>query len=781
MPTAYAALLEAVSTSYQQADNDRAMIERSLDIASKEMLEQNRVLARELNARRAAESQLEHVTSYDEITGLANRTLSSDRLQHAIATAQRHDQEIAVLVLGLDHFKAVNDIFGHKVGNELLKIVGERLLSCVRGSDTVGRLNNDEFIVVLPDLRDPLIDGGKRTGATAGGCDPHLLEILQRILKAVAETVVLMGRELQVTCSIGISLYPQDGDAVDSLIKNADAAMGSAKQLGRNNFQFYTSDLSAKIETRLAMQSQLRLALEREEFVLHYQPQVDLCSGCIVGMEALVRWNHPELGLIPPSRFIGLAEETSLIVPIGAWVIRTACAQAKAWQNEGRQKFRMAVNLSVRQFAQPDLVEYIATTLEETGLDPGFLEIELTESLVMTDVERSIEILHGLKSLGLHISIDDFGTGYSSLAYLKRFPINVLKIDQSFVRDIESADDAAIVKAIISMAHSLGVRVIAEGVETESQCDFLRLNMCDEIQGYLFCKPLVAEEIGAVLQEDRRLPSNLLRFEKPPRTLLLVDDESNIINALKRLLRGKNFEILTADSGQAGLDILAQHPVDVIVSDQRMPGMTGVEFLGIAKDLYPDTVRIVLSGYTELHSVTDAVNQGAIYKFLTKPWDDDQLRGHIDEAFRRKEMADENRRLNLEVSTANQELAMANRQLEALVKTKQQQIARDEISLDIVREALRQVPLAVIGVDDDDMTVFANDAAQILFDKSASILGSDVKHLIPDLLHAPDGSGNQPCTVEVGGAFYEVISRRMGHASQSRGKLMTLSPIGAKT
>jgi EAL domain-containing protein (putative c-di-GMP-specific phosphodiesterase class I)/FixJ family two-component response regulator len=557
--------------------------------------------------------------------------------------------------------------------------------------------------------------------------------------------------------------------------------MGSAKQAGRNNFKFYTSELSVRIEERLAMQGQLRLALEREEFVLHYQPQVDLCDGRIVGMEALVRWNHPERGQVQPAEFIGLAEESGLIVPIGAWVIRTACAQAKAWQDAGCGKFRIAVNLSMRQFAQADLVEYIAAVLQETGLDAQSLEIELTESSVMTDVERSIDILHRFKALGLHMSIDDFGTGYSSLSYLKRFPIDVLKIDQSFVRDIETADDAAIVKAIISMAHSLGMRVIAEGVETESQCDFLRLNMCDEIQGYLFSKPTDAARMGEMLQQDLRLPSKLLRFEKPPRTLLLVDDESNILNSLKRLLRGGHFKILTAGSGQAGLDIMAQQAVDVIVSDQRMPGMTGVEFLGIAKNLYPDTVRIVLSGYTELHSVTDAVNQGAIYKFLTKPWDDEQLKGHIEEAFRRKEMADENRRLNLEVSTANQELAAANRKLEALVKMKQQQIARDEISLDIVREALRQIPLAVIGVDDDDMAVFANDAAQSLFDKTASILGSDIKQLIPDLNHATDSSGNQPCMVEVGGSFYEVISRRMGHASRSRGKLMTLSPVGVKT
>ncbi|MDR3479868.1 MAG: EAL domain-containing protein [Burkholderiaceae bacterium] len=781
LPADYAALFDAVGESYEGADRDRAMIERSLDIASREMLEQNQALARELNARRAAESQLERVANYDEITGLATRSLACDRLKQAIAGAERHGQEIAVLVLGLDHFKAVTDIFGHDIGNELLKIVGDRLVSCVRGSDTVGRLSRDEFIIILPDLHGAPAEGNKQPVTVAARADPHLSEMLRRILSVVSETIILAERELHVTCSIGLSVYPLDGDSIETLIKNADAAMGSAKQAGRNNFKFYTSELSVRIEERLAMQGQLRLALEREEFVLHYQPQVDLCDGRIVGMEALVRWNHPERGQVQPAEFIGLAEESGLIVPIGAWVIRTACAQAKAWQDAGCGKFRMAVNLSVRQFAQADLVEYIAAVLQETGLDAHSLEIELTESSVMTDVERSIDILHRFKALGLHMSIDDFGTGYSSLSYLKRFPIDVLKVDQSFVRDIETADDAAIVKAIVSMAHSLGMRVIAEGVETESQCDFLRLNMCDEIQGYLFSKPTDAAHMGEMLQQDMRLPSRLLRFEKPPRTLLLVDDESNILNALKRLLRGGRFKILTAGSGQAGLDIMAQQAVDVIVSDQRMPGMTGVEFLGIAKNLYPDTVRIVLSGYTELHSVTDAVNQGAIYKFLTKPWDDEQLKGHIEEAFRRKEMADENRRLNLEVSTANQELAAANRKLEELVKMKQQQIARDEISLDIVREALRQIPLAVIGVDDDDMAVFANDAAQSLFDKTASILGSDIKQLIPDLNHATDSSGNQPCMVEVGGSFYEVISRRMGHASRSRGKLMTLSPVGVKT
>ncbi len=511
IPVALIPLFDAISAAYEQADKDRAMIERSLDIASQEMLEQNHTLAQELKIRRATELKLDHLTNFDALTGLVNRNLFSDRLKQAIISARRHGQNVAVLVLGLDHFKIINDSLGHDIGNELLKTIAERLMACVRGSDTVARLGGDEFALILVEQSE---DGAnchmlQNTGNTAS-LNPHLIDILQRVLKIVSDSVVLADRELQITCSIGLSLYPRDGDNMEVLLQNADAALTSAKQIGRNNFQFYTSDLSVRIAERLTIQGELRLALEREEFILHYQPQVDLCTGCIVGVETLIRWNHPQKGMIPPVRFIGLAEETGLIVPIGAWVIRTACVQAKAWQQGGCGRFRIAVNLSVRQFMQPDLVQFIAAVLVETGLDPNLLEIELTESLVMSDAERAINILHGIKALGVQLSIDDFGTGYSSLSYLKRFPIDVLKIDQSFVRDIET-DDAAIVNAIISMAHSLGIRVIAEGVETEAQCDYLRLNMCDEIQGFFFSKGLPENEIESLLREKRQLPNHLLQ------------------------------------------------------------------------------------------------------------------------------------------------------------------------------------------------------------------------------------------------------------------------------
>ncbi|MES2039369.1 MAG: EAL domain-containing protein [Pseudomonadota bacterium] len=662
LPGAMDKLFQAIDETYKQADIDRSMTERSLDIASQEMLQQNRALAEELKIRKNAESQLMYLTNYDELTGLVNRNLLNDRLKHALTTANRHQHRLVVLTLGLDHFKVINDSLGSAIGNELLKIITERLSVCVRGSDTVARLGGDEFALILTEhSEDSLHEDTQPKDIDVDPFYPRLIEILQRILTVVSRTVVLAGQELQITCSIGVSQYPQDGNNPEVLLMNAHAALSSAKQLGRNNYQFYTSDLSARLSEKLTMQRRLRLALEREEFILHYQPQVDLRTGHIVGMEALIRWNQPDLGMVPPGHFISLAEETGLILPIGAWVIRTACAQCKSWQVQGLGKLRIAINLSVRQFAEPNLVNFVKEVLLETGLEPQYLEIELTESLVMTDVERSIDILRGLKALGVQLSIDDFGTGYSSLSYLKRFPIDVLKIDQSFVRDIEKSDDAAIVKAIISMAHSLGMQVIAEGVETEAQCDFLRINLCDEIQGFLFSKGLAKNEIEVLLREKRQLPNRLLHFSVRNRTLLLVDDDDHVLSSLKRELRNENCSILTANSGKAGLELLALYQVDVIISDHKMPGMTGVEFFEVVKQKYPETIRIILSGYADLQSIIDAISQGTIYQFMLKPWNDASLRCYIEDAFKQKELVDENRRLKSEIHAHNLHALKQNR------------------------------------------------------------------------------------------------------------------------
>ncbi|HEX8955460.1 MAG TPA: EAL domain-containing protein, partial [Burkholderiaceae bacterium] len=438
----------------------------------------------DITETRHYQEELETLASRDSLTGLANRNLLNDRLSQAIVHASNHRQILWIAYLDLDRFKFVNDTVGHKVGDRLLRQVARRLEAALRNSDTVARVGADEFILVLEERADEL----------------EVADDLQNLLDAIARPLTDEGHEFFLTGSIGVAAYPDDGNDAGTLIKHADIAMYRAKELGRNNAQFFTAMMNQRALERLRIESDLRNALERQEFLLHYQPQVDLNTGRVLGVEALLRWQHRELGLVPPGRFIALAEETGLIVPIGAWVLHTACRQVKQWQGEGLGPLRVAVNLSARQFGQKDLVESVAETLLETGLDPACLEIELTESLVMTDVERAIGVLRNLKSLGVKLSIDDFGTGYSSLSYLKRFPIDVLKIDQSFVRDIAlDPEDAAIAAAIISLAHSLKLHVIAEGVETEAQLTFLRRHGCDQMQGYHFSRPLAAADLQRML------------------------------------------------------------------------------------------------------------------------------------------------------------------------------------------------------------------------------------------------------------------------------------------
>jgi EAL domain-containing protein (putative c-di-GMP-specific phosphodiesterase class I)/CheY-like chemotaxis protein len=379
----------------------------------------------------------------------------------------------------------------------------------------------------------------------------------------------------------------------------------------------------------------LRHAVGRGELRLHFQPQLSLASGQIVGVEALVRWQHPVQGLLPPGAFISVAEETGLIIPISEWVLREACRRAKEWQDANTPGIRIAVNLSARHFRYNNLPETVASILAETGLEARLLELELTESALMQDPAKAVRIVDRLKNLGVHISLDDFGTGYSSLAYLSRFAVDRLKIDQSFVRDITTNPiNASIATATIAMAHKLGKIVVAEGVETEAQMQFLRRHECDEMQGYLFSRPVPAEDLQEILREGRHLSFVTDATTDTADTLLLVDDEPNVLNALRRLLRREGYRILTAGSGSEALELLALQPVQVIVSDQRMPGMSGVEFLSKVKELYPETVRMSLSGYSEISTVTDAINKGAIWKYITKPWDDELLAQEIRTAFR---------------------------------------------------------------------------------------------------------------------------------------------------
>ncbi len=454
------------------------------------LLQSTRALGNQIGlfmARKEAEERIRHLAHYDELTGLANRNMFGERLNHALAQAQRNNKPLTILFIDLDRFKNINDTLGHEAGDYALKEVAQRLLGCVRASDTVGRLGGDEFVVLLEELMQPL----------------HVAAVAQKILDAVASPYMLDAQEFHLSASVGISSYPADGDSMQSLLKNADIAMYRAKEQGKNNYQYYSAQMNVHSLERLAMETDLRHALERKEFLLHYQPKIDIVNWRITGMEALVRWQHPTKGLIPPLQFIPLAEETGLIVPIGEWVLRAACTQNKAWQEQGLPPLRVAVNLSARQFVHENLLQDVSRVLGETALDPTALEIEITESMVMHDPVHAVKLLAGLKAMGIYLSIDDFGTGYSSLSCLKSFPIDSLKIDRSFVRDLPGdADDAAITEAIIAMAHSLRLNVIAEGVETEEQLRFLRDHGCNEIQGYYYSKPVPAHEFVQLMLND---------------------------------------------------------------------------------------------------------------------------------------------------------------------------------------------------------------------------------------------------------------------------------------
>jgi len=438
----------------------------------------------DITERKLYQARIEQQANYDTLTGLANRSLLQDRLEQALLTAASYNTRLAVVFVDLDRFKFINDSLGHHIGDELLKTMADRLESCVRDCDTVARLGGDEFVVLI-------------TGQT----EPNIIRgIIERMLAVVAQPWIIEQGEFDVSCSIGVALYPNDGTDAQTLLKHADSAMYRAKDSGRNNFQFFTHELNALMTERLELESRLRRALERDQFLLHYQPRVDLTTGKIVGAEALIRWKLPDQGVIAPARFIPLAEETGLIVPIGKWVLRAACAQNKAWQEAGLEPIVVSVNVSARQFRQDNLVRTVAEVLEETGLEPRYLELELTESMVMHDPAQLVAMLGELERLGVQIAVDDFGTGYSSLSYLKRFPVDRLKVDRSFVEHLATdSDDATIVRAIISLGHNLGLKVVAEGVEHEDQRRFLRLNKCDEAQGYLFCRPTEASLLAKLL------------------------------------------------------------------------------------------------------------------------------------------------------------------------------------------------------------------------------------------------------------------------------------------
>ena len=566
------------------------------------------------------EEKLDYLAYYDTLTGLPNRRLIQDRLQQLLHVSNGEEHRtVALVIINVDRFRNINDTFGRHVGDALLKVVAHRLGEAMGGTDHIARIGNDHFAAILDNAED----------ATEVA---HRLEA--PILTHLGRSFDIEGHDLHVTVKIGVAMFPGDGKEGETLFAHAETAMRKAA-VSQERYLFYAPEMNARVAEQLTLENKLHRAQNNGEFVLHYQPKVELNYGRIIGFEALLRWQDPEGGLVRPDAFIPILEETGLIIDVGRWALEQAAADHAAWQHMGLQPPPVAVNVSAVQIRRADFLPELEKVLSAREGQPGCLHLELTESLLMEDIDVNIRRLGAIREMGLKIAIDDFGTGYSSLSYLKRFPIDYLKIDQGFVRDITTDPDAAaICIAVINLAHNLRLTVIAEGVETESQMQYLRRHRCDEIQGYLFSRPVPFEDIGKMLKAHKVQTLHPESTAGARQSLLLVDDEPHVLSALKRALRGEGYDVFAAGSAAEGLDILAAHDVQVIISDQRMPEMSGVEFLSRVRELHPESIRIVLSGYTELSAVIEAVNRGAIYRFLTKPWDDEQLREHVREAFR---------------------------------------------------------------------------------------------------------------------------------------------------
>ena len=711
-------------------------------------------VATDITAQVAEHRQLPFFAHFDALTALPNQLMYFDQARRLLSLAKRNQTPLGIMVIDIDRFHEVNQSLGHICGDELLRQVAGRISGSLRGSDVLGRLGGDVFGILLPEVADR----------------EHAAIVARRIVDTLTMPVRVEGQEVFATASIGTAFYSQDGKDVHELVTNAETAMRHAKSLGRNCYQFYSSAMQEGVRERLFLETDLRNAVIREEFILHYQPKVSCASGRVVGAEALIRWNHPRRGLVPPDQFIPLLEETGLIVTVGRWVLDAACRQALLWQQAGLDLPSISVNLSARQLQSDTLLDDVATSLARTGLPPACLDLEITESMLMQNAEQAIQMLGGLKAMGVTLSLDDFGTGYSSLAYLKRFPLDAVKVDRSFVRDIVAdSDDASITRAVITMAHHLKLKVVAEGVETAEQLAMLISHQCDIIQGYFFSRPLPLEEMENLLISGQHLPIHLLRSgtRKPMALFVAVDGCNEVISMLER----DGHRVCVAADADSALQWFAGNLADVLVCGAPRKGFDTLAVIERAAQIQPQCERILLTDKKQLQrkKVSEMAGAGLLQRVLHAPIDDVVFRQTVEDALQRRHISDEYSRLSHEVEVAERALVHAEEERRRLENENRELHAVENRGFAILQEVISALPSPVIGFDQDGMVAMINDAALHEFAPRGLNIGVELLVVLPEL---PIIGDNQIITINE--TPYGCLWRQVSLGGAVHGQLLIL-------
>ena len=714
-------------------------------------------IASDISSHFGDQSKSPFFAHFDALTALPNQLMFYDQVQRALALARRQEVALYLMVVDIDRFRELNQTLGHVSGDELLRQVAGRLSGSLRESDVLGRLGGDVFVVMLPDVQD-----NDQAGIVA-----------RRIVDTLIQPIRVEGREVFATASIGIVSYPNAGDDVHALISNAEIALRHAKSQGRNRYHYYAAGMQEDTRERLILETDLRNATLRQEFILHFQAKASCANGRITGAEALLRWQHPRRGVVPPDQFIPLLEETGLIVQVGRWVLEEACRQLVEWQRAGLDIPSVSVNLSARQLQSETLLADVATVLLHTGLEPACLDLEITESMLMDNAETAIRTLAALKRKGVTISLDDFGTGYSSLAYLKRFPLDAVKVDRSFVQDITAdSDDASITRAVITMAHHLKLKVVAEGVETEEQLALLISHQCDVIQGYFFSRPLAANAMTDLLAADKCLPDSLLRTgARKPMVLFAAVDGFD--EAISELLRDGHRVCKVADEA-AATQWFTGNLVDVLVCGAPRKGFDTPSLIRHAAQIQPGCERILLadSRQWQRKAVTSLSSAGLLHRAVHLPLDAAAFRAVIEEAIGRRHISDEYGRLSHQVEVIERQLLSSEAECQRLNEENQSLLREKGSAFRLLHEVLAALPLPAIGIDADGRVALASDAALERFAGRGLAPGMSLLAALPEVVDRADGD-----RVHIDGEDHVVRWRTMGGEASGAGRLLLLEKV----